>query len=1099
MTTAHGAVRRALGGYEPTDEQAAAIHHPTEPLALIAGAGSGKTAVMAARIAHLVTSGAARPSQVLGLTFTNKAAQELDERIRLALSELDLPPGEEVAVFTYHGFADRLIRDYGPKIGIEPEVALLSPAQVYLLIERLFSEVTFETLRVTWLPSLVEKVRKLADACANHLVTPERVAAADAALARAYEEAGEVVPKDLVRVLAERPELCKVVRAYIDRKKELGRIDYGDQIGLAHRIVEERAEVAAALRERWPVVLLDEYQDTNVSQRKMMQAIYPAGSAVTVVGDPDQAIYAWRGATLFNILEFPEHFRSASGGRAEVKTLQRSFRSGRRILGAADAVIGRIPAERRGGDKVLEHHPATGEGEVRADLLASDGEEADLIAREIAAIAGDADGRIPYHEVAILCRKRRLFGKIERALRSAGIPVEVVGLGGLLMVPEVVDLLAYLQVIVTPGDNVAFARIAMGPRWRVGFRDLAALARWAAVNTGLFSDELSSREGEEVDPGEERFSLSEALGSVGEIEGLSDDARDRLRALGRELEELRTAVRGASLVEAVECVLARTGLEDELAATDSPVAAAARANLGSFLDFAGEFAPFEGDASIAAFLEFLGAAREGGEDLEVAQPQHENSVKLMTVHQAKGLEFDVVFVPGLAAEIFPDVKVTGNPVKAVHELPYSIREDARWLPEFDVGTKMNHFHAALKERTAEDERRLAYVALTRARRRLHVTCAHWYGIDYERKFPNGPGDYFHELAGRPKTDDDDATEPLDVVTVGELAECPDENPLRDELARRAASWPPADDAPSDELFPQGWRDAVESARAEPGVVESIVEGARVEPGRFEEERSEVAEQLELVTTPPAPPPPDDGLTSLSVSAIVQLARCPKQFYWTVVRPLPRRPSRHARLGQEVHRWIELRSIGQGRLDDPEEPVDLAPEEIADDEVHGARPGASLDDFKRSFESSRFAAIAPRYIEQPFAMSLGDGYLVRGRIDAVYVHPDGTWELVDYKTGREPDGSDATARLQLSIYALAAQRMWNVAPEKLRVTYFYLGTGNADPIEATDLETDEDALILLFEQVQAGVFDPHPGSLCRSCDFLRFCAAGRAHTTQTPGT
>jgi len=195
----------------------------------------------------------------------------------------------------------------------------------------------------------------------------------------------------------------------------------------------------------------------------------------------------------------------------------------------------------------------------------------------------------------------------------------------------------------------------------------------------------------------------------------------------------------------------------------------------------------------------------------------------------------------------------------------------------------------------------------------------------------------------------------------------------------------------------------------------------------------------------------------------------------------------------------LRSIGQGRLDDPEEPVDLAPEEIADDEVHGARPGASLDDFKRSFESSRFAAIAPRYIEQPFAMSLGDGYLVRGRIDAVYVHPDGTWELVDYKTGREPDGSDATARLQLSIYALAAQRMWNVAPEKLRVTYFYLGTGNADPIEATDLETDEDALILLFEQVQAGVFDPHPGSLCRSCDFLRFCAAGRAHTTQTPGT
>ncbi|HVL65532.1 MAG TPA: UvrD-helicase domain-containing protein, partial [Actinomycetota bacterium] len=363
----HPAVARALGGYEPTPEQAAAIYHPPEPLALIAGAGSGKTAVMAARIAHLVTSGAARPSRIVGLTFTNKAAHELDERIRRALAEVDLPPGEEVAVFTYHGFADRLVRDFGPKIGVEPEVALLSPAQVYLLIERLFSEITFETLRVTWLPSLVDKVRQLADACGNHLVTPEQVAEADAAMAAAYEREGTAPPRDLERVLTERPELCKVVRAYIDRKREMGRIDYGDQIALAHRIVQERPEVAAQLRERWPVVLLDEYQDTNVSQRKMMEAIYPAGSSVTVVGDPDQAIYAWRGATLFNILEFPQHFPRASGEAADVKTLQRSFRSGRRILAAADAIIAEIPAERRGGEKVLEHHPPTGEGEVRAD------------------------------------------------------------------------------------------------------------------------------------------------------------------------------------------------------------------------------------------------------------------------------------------------------------------------------------------------------------------------------------------------------------------------------------------------------------------------------------------------------------------------------------------------------------------------------------------------------------------------------------------------------------------------------------------------------------------------------------------------------------
>lgn len=1100
MTSTHPAIVRALGGFEPTEEQAAAIYHPTDPLALIAGAGSGKTAVMAARIAHLVTSGAAPASRVLGLTFTNKAAQELDERIRRALEVLDLPPGEEVSVFTYHGFADRLIRDFGPKIGIEPEVALLSQAQVYLLIERLFSEITFETLRVTWLPSLIDKVRKLADACANHLVTPEEVVAADAALARAYEAAGVKPPKDLTRVLADRPELCKVVRAYIDRKAELGRIDYGDQIGLAHEIVRDRPEVAAALRERWPVVLLDEYQDTNVSQRKMMEQIYPAGSAVTVVGDPDQAIYAWRGATLYNILEFPEHFRKASGEVADVLTLQRSFRSGRRILAAADQIISRIPPEQRGGEKVLDHHPPTGEGEVRADLLASDTEEADLIAREIAALAGDGDGRVPYHEVAILCRKKRLFGKLERALRAADIPVEVVGLGGLLIVPEVIDLLAYLRIVAHPGDNIAFARIAMGPRWRIDYHDLAALARWAAANTGMFADELSRRaEGEEVDPGEERFSLAEALGSVDEIQDLSDEARRRLGRLGAELDELRAAVRGASLVEAVEQALSRSGLEDELASSSSKVAAAARANLASFLDFAGDFTPFEGDASIAAFLEFLSAAREGGEDLEIAQPQHENSVKLMTVHQAKGLEFDIVFVPGASKDIFPDVKVTGNPVKAVDELPYSVRGDTRRLPEFDVGTKMNAFHAALKERASEDERRLAYVALTRARRRLHVTCAHWYGIDYERKFPNGPGDYFHELAGRPATEEEEAIEPLDDVTVGRRDGCPEENPLREELAQRAEAWPPSDGAEVDDLFPEGWRAAVESALADPTAVDEVVAAGGLDPGAFERERAVVARQLELVTAPAAPPPPDDGLTSLSVSAVVQLARCPKQFYWTVVRPLPRRPSGRARLGQEVHRWIELRSIGQGRLDDPEEPIDVAPEEVAEDEpavTPGARRAASMDELKKTFEVSRFAGLRPRYVEQAFAMTLGGRYLVRGRIDAVYVHGDGSWEIVDYKTGREPDAGDETTRLQLAIYALAAQRMWGMAPEHLSVTYFYLTSGRADPVSASDLATGEEDLVALFEQAQSGDYQPQPGSLCRSCDFLRFCDAGRNHVASS---
>ena len=1096
----HPAVRAALGGFDPTPEQAAAIEHPPGPVAIVAGAGSGKTAVMAARVAHLVVSGAARPSSILGLTFTNKAAAELDERMRRSLEHLDLPPGEEVAVFTYHGFADRLLRDFGPKIGLEPEVALLSEAQRLLLIERLFAEITFDRLRVTYLPSLVSKVRSLAEACANHLVTPEAVAVADDALVKRYEDANKKLPAKLKNTLHDRPEICRVVRAYVDRKAALGRIDYGDQIAFAYKLVTERSEVAAALAERWPVVLLDEYQDTNVAQRKMMQAIYGEGAAITVVGDPDQAIYAWRGATLYNILRFPEHFEPARG-----RTLQRSFRSGRRILRAADAVISAIPKERRGGDKVLEHHPDTGEGEVTCDLFASDVDEAASIAVDVKKIAGeDGEGlfgrKVPFGEVAVLCRKRRLFHKIQQALRDEGIPVEVVGLGGLLAVPEVIDVLAYVRLVATPSDNVAFARVAMGPRWRIGPGDMAVLARWAAANTGDFQDRLKETLGseDEVDPGEERFSLSEALDHVDAIEDLSDEAAARLRRLRADLEAMRAAVRGATLVEAIERILDISGVEEEIAAHDTPVAAAARANLGSFLDHAGEFSPLEGEATIAAFLEYLEVARSS-EDLEIAQPQMDDAVKLMTVHQAKGLEFDLVFVPGLAKDIFPDDKVTDNPLSAQGELPYSVREDRESLPEFDVGTPLKAFNDALKERAMEDERRLAYVAFTRARKALRISAAHWYGIDYERKTPNGPGLFLAELTG-PLGDhageEHDAPEgaPLPEVTVRTRAECPETNPLIGELARRAESWPPAAADASDDLLPAGWRSTVEDALSDDSVVERLVDRAGVARTDFERERGVVGEQLQIVTAPPAPTRPDDRLTSLSVSAVVQLARCPKQFYWTVVRPLPRRPSAGARLGQEIHRWIELRSIGQGRLDDPEDGPDLTPEELEDEPPPTARaPGprpATADDLKRAFETSRFASLSPRYTEQAFSMPVGDGYLVRGRIDAVYVHPGGRWEIVDFKTGREPDAGDPNAGLQLAVYALAARRIWGVDPENLDVTYLYLSTGRAATTRATDIAIGEDFIASLFETARGEDFEPRPSRMCHSCDFVRFCPEGR---------
>ncbi|HVF53945.1 MAG TPA: ATP-dependent DNA helicase [Actinomycetota bacterium] len=1138
MTTTHAGIVAALGGYEPSAEQRAAIEHTPSPLAIIAGAGSGKTAVMAARMVHLISTGVAQPNQILGLTFTNKAAQELEDRVRRAIAPLDLAPGAEPSVFTYNSFADRLIRDYGPKIGIEPGVALLSEAQSYMLFAGLLEELTFDVIPVRGISYMIGRMRSLADQCSNHLLDPEQLLVADAALVKSvFEGDVEKLQRDLRKTIEQRPDYVKAVRAYIDRKRELARIDYGDQIAFGYQLVTQRPEVAAVLRERWPVCLLDEYQDTNVAQRKMMEAIYPAGSAITVVGDPDQAIYAWRGATLHNILYFPQHFTAADGKPADKRPLEVSFRSGRAILDVADAIISRVATDRRGvPDKVLRHHEATGAGDVTCDLVASDEDEARLIAAEIKALAGVEGASlggttIVFDEIAILCRKRRLFGKILIALRAEGIPVEVVGLGGLLQLPEIMDLMAYLRLVVHPEENIPFARIAMGPRWRIHYADMAALARWAARNTNRFREQLAELEDNdkvEVDPGSERFSLAEAAGRSDEVDELSEGARSSLTRLHAEIEAMRVAIKSRSLTEAVEKILEMSGIEDELLSANTVVAAAALGNISSFLDRAAAFAPLEGSGSLEAFLDFIETAASV-EDIEVAQPQMDNCVKLMTVHQAKGLEFDVVFIPGLSAEVFPDFKVNENPTTTPASVPFWARDDQDFLPRF--GGVMKKFHDELKERQEEEERRLAYVAMTRARKALRLTAAHWYGVgNYERKHPNGPGLFFNELAGAPATDDAPEGSPHPAVTVRRKEPCPSENPLTTQWEERAKQWPPSDEIPSDALLPEGPRRAVESARERPDAVAELAVAHGIDLARFESARAEIAHQLELVTMPPPVAPPDDRLKALSVSSMVQLARCPKQFYWTIVRPLPRRPSEAARVGNEIHRWIELRAMGQRRLDDPEIAPDMSPEERLSWGVRGGSepqrsggkrppeaakgipiphlaeplPQASLSagekggvpeldaeaQLKATFESSPYASLHPRHVEQPFVIWLDGGFLVRGRIDAVYRHDDGTWELVDYKTGSMPAPGDDTAAMQLSIYAIAAGRMWGIEPANLRVTYFYLKSGAIVTTPATELTLDETHLIERFRLVEAGAFEPVPGPLCYPCDFRRFCSAGQ---------
>ena len=1056
-----------------TPEQLAAATAPLEPGLIVAGAGSGKTTVMAARVVWLVATGQVSPERVLGLTFTNKAAAELAGRITRSLAlagfsaRVSDDAGEPV-VSTYHAFAGRMVTEHGLRLGVEPRSRLLADATRYQLAARVLRRHRGPIVSLTRpLTMLVGELVALDAELSEHLVSLEELLAWDtdwtARVEATYTQMLELkghtghcgTLEKYARASRQRAELAQLVTSYRAMKRDLDAIDFGDQVALAARLAESVREVGELERAAAGVVLLDEYQDTSVAQRRMLAGLFGGGHPVTAVGDPCQAIYGWRGASVANLDAFPSHFPLSSGDLASTYSLSVNQRSGGRLL----ALANRVAAALRAKHDVVElsaPQPKQELGRVVTALHETWAQEVSWVADQVDAAheAGTA-----WNEIAVLVRARRDFGDLHAVLVARGIPVEVVGLGGLLALPEVADVVATLEVVEEPTANAALLRLLTGPRWRLGVRDLAQLGRRGKelLVTGVRDPHLDEEPPPDLDESDLDLSdkaLEEAVAGIDPCDvvaladvldrpghrGWSLEGIQRITMLAAELRLLRSH-RDEPLLDLVHRVVEVSGLDVELSASPEAVDARRREALSAFLDVVADFNDLDGESSLTSFLAFLRAAQEHERGLDSVAPTGSDAVQLLTAHKAKGLEWDVVVCPDLTKGVFPADVLKGRWTTTAAVLPGPLRGDRDDQPNLDEEldkAAVAAYETDCREHLEREERRLGYVAFTRPRTLL-IGSAHWWGPT--QKKVRGPSPFLLDLKEHAETGNGTVELWTDEPSVGtnpllaERAEFVWPSPYAsDPLARRLAA---AAQVREDLAALAAGTPLPEDTGLAPWEREELERLDREAALLLDEERA-ARRAIREVLLP----------ASLTASQLMRLREDPDGFARELARPLPRPPAPAARRGTRFHAWVETLFDDRPLLD-PDELPGAEDDEVGTDE--------DLVALRESFLASPWSTRKPYAVEAPFSLPLA-GRVVRGRIDAVYDLGGGHWQVVDWKTGKE-----SADPVQLAVYRLAWARLMGVAPEQVAASFLYVRTGKE--VVHEDLPGAEELAALLTGTVE----------------------------------
>lgn len=976
-------------------QQRAAVEHGEGPLLVVAGAGTGKTRVITERIRYLLESDPSLTGEnILGLTFTDKAAAEMKSRVMKAAGER----ADRVTLSTFHAFCHTLLsqaRSSGP---------LLDKVDHWILLRRNMPRLRLERYR-----RLAEPGQFLGDfvdffsRCQDELVSPQGYQQFADSFAADFERSRHSLDEDTrlerAEEVARQQEIARAYQASEELLREKNLLTVGSLVADTVRLLEANAELRAQLQQRFHHIVVDEFQDTNIAQLKLLQLLSGPRRNIVAVGDDDQAIYRFRGASFGSFTIFLEQFagyiRTAAPGALPCISLTENHRSTAKILRVATQVISNNTKSDLFPPKILIPRKEDGRKICIAELTSAE-EEARWVVEEIQRL--HLAGR-RWHHFAVLYRAHSHRDHLVEELARRRIPFVIKNLS-ILENRLVRDVVAYLRLIVYPSDNIACARVLAAPAWGLDAKELVRLCERTSKSGRVpLWETLQTRQGE--------LPFSGSPPKTRELVTFLTDLRQQMRR------KAATDLLG-ELLEWLELHRVATPADKKY--------------FQRFHQFVRDWQAKSDTQTLPEFLEYLDFFEQANGQINLDEELPDDAVKLMTVHAAKGLEFEHVFILRLSKGGFPCAQRPH-----VLEFPVALMREEQ--PEGD-------FHI-------QEERRLFYVALTRARQRLTLT-------------------FVHNKRSRPSPFLDDILE--------------DPQIQKSDVERLTPKLPPAEPAPppAAELFPSSL--PLFPAASELPRVDSQI-------GRWAQSFS-----------PPAPRP-----LQLSASGIDTYRSCPQKYLFTRIWGIREGPRAATSFGNIMHTTIKY-FMGELRKG-----IKLTYEEVADIFRREWTTAGFEDDYQqeeykkdgleqlRAFHAHVLGALPEvRDLEKFFELVVDQDTVITGRLDQVNTIRGRQVEIVDYKTGRPKNEAAAKKDLQLSVYAMAAREVLELDP--VRLTFYYLQTNQSltTTRDEKQLKEAKDAIQEAADDIRAGVFDAQPGYLCRYCGYRAICPAHEQVVALLPG-